>query len=266
VNPPIIITGMHRSGTSLLASLLQQAGLDIGQRLVEANPGNKRGHFEDEDFVILHNDILAAHQTTMYLDNAPHRFEITPQLRQRAEKLLASRSTSQNWGWKDPRTVLFLDFWKELVPGLKVIILYRSAEQVVDSLRRRGDRVLQHEFRGSFLLRHLGFSMFRMRSAVNMWLAYNRAMISFIERQDDSSTVLISADDVVNHPACVLNLINERIHIGLVSIDVDAFVDATQFKTDVAPSVRRACRGRAVRQMTAKLQTLASRLDSPVVD
>ena len=48
---PIIIAGMHRSGTSLAASLLQSAGLDVGERLMEGNWSNPRGHFEDLDFV-----------------------------------------------------------------------------------------------------------------------------------------------------------------------------------------------------------------------
>ena len=37
---PIIITGMHRSGTSLAASLLQSMGVDIGDELVGAMRGN----------------------------------------------------------------------------------------------------------------------------------------------------------------------------------------------------------------------------------
>jgi hypothetical protein len=43
MSPPIlrssntlIVTGMHRSGTSLLASALEQAGLSIGDRLLGA--------------------------------------------------------------------------------------------------------------------------------------------------------------------------------------------------------------------------------------
>ena len=49
---------MHRSGTSLAASLLESAGLDIGRRLVEANASNLRGHFEDADFVEFDRAVL----------------------------------------------------------------------------------------------------------------------------------------------------------------------------------------------------------------
>ena len=33
-NQSVIITGMHRSGTSLTASLLHSAGIEIGDRLM----------------------------------------------------------------------------------------------------------------------------------------------------------------------------------------------------------------------------------------
>ena len=42
---------MHRSGTSLVASLLSAIGVDMGQRLLPPDKGNPRGYFEDIDFL-----------------------------------------------------------------------------------------------------------------------------------------------------------------------------------------------------------------------
>ena len=50
-----IIAGMHRSGTSLTAALLQNVGVDIGQRLMGASYSNSKGHFENLDFVEFHD-------------------------------------------------------------------------------------------------------------------------------------------------------------------------------------------------------------------
>ena len=58
--PVLVIGGMHRSGTSLTASLLRGAGLFIGERLMGPYPGNERGHFEDLDFYEFHKRVLAA--------------------------------------------------------------------------------------------------------------------------------------------------------------------------------------------------------------
>lgn len=52
------IAGMHRSGTSFTASLLQSAGLDIGKRLVEADHGNVKVFFENRDFLEFHERVL----------------------------------------------------------------------------------------------------------------------------------------------------------------------------------------------------------------
>ncbi|HEY9865953.1 MAG TPA: hypothetical protein V6D21_17410, partial [Candidatus Obscuribacterales bacterium] len=56
--PIIIIAGMHRSGTSLTASLLQNLGVNIGKQLVGADYGNIKGHFENVDFVEFHKSIF----------------------------------------------------------------------------------------------------------------------------------------------------------------------------------------------------------------
>ena len=47
----LIITGIHRSGTSLTAAFLQKIGLDLGNNLLKGNYWNPKGYFEDIDFV-----------------------------------------------------------------------------------------------------------------------------------------------------------------------------------------------------------------------
>ena len=57
---PVVVVGMHRSGTSLTASILGSAGLHLGDSLVPAGHGNAEGHFEDLEFVELHRAALEA--------------------------------------------------------------------------------------------------------------------------------------------------------------------------------------------------------------
>ena len=56
---PIIVAGMHRSGTSIVASLLSALGVDIGQRLLPPDKGNPRGYFEDIDFLEFQRRVLS---------------------------------------------------------------------------------------------------------------------------------------------------------------------------------------------------------------
>src|SRR5215470_8966650 len=111
----IIITGMHRSGTSLVSGLIQQAGIHIGEKLIAANSANPRGYFEDVDFYEFHEGVLHQRgQTYLHVD-ADFTFQPTDAEAERATRLVADRSQHAVWGWKDPRTSLFLPFWNQLV-------------------------------------------------------------------------------------------------------------------------------------------------------
>jgi hypothetical protein len=55
---PIIITGMHRSGTSLVARFVHHSGVDLGDRFVGAKPSNPYGHYEDVEILEFQRSIL----------------------------------------------------------------------------------------------------------------------------------------------------------------------------------------------------------------
>ena len=56
---PIIVTGMHRSGTSLMASLLATLSIDIGQQFLPADSNNPLGYFEDVEFLKFQRRVLS---------------------------------------------------------------------------------------------------------------------------------------------------------------------------------------------------------------
>jgi hypothetical protein len=160
----LVITGMHRSGTSLVASLMQAGGVDIGERLVGPAEGNPRGYFEDADFYEFHERALQDRGLDI-LVAAPVAFEPTAAEREAASALVARRAGKRLWGWKDPRTTLFLDFWLGLVPDAHFLFVYRHPIDVLASLVRR------REFRGFGLL-----------EAIDAWRVYNDAILAFVER------------------------------------------------------------------------------------
>ncbi|HAQ67969.1 MAG TPA: hypothetical protein DCR70_09620, partial [Phycisphaerales bacterium] len=120
----VAIAGMHRSGTSLIASMLGDAGVDLGRNFIPANLHNQRGYFEDRRVVDLHDAILAANGTDWALTDAPHTLSVPGDLCDRARELICERVNEARrrssidpamgtpeasaWGWKDPRTTLFL--------------------------------------------------------------------------------------------------------------------------------------------------------------
>lgn len=139
-----IVTGMDRSGTSWVAGAMRASGVFMGERLYKAGRGNPFGHFEDEDFLQFHVDLLkeinyeGLHKYG-FGDSPPRDICISEEYIQRALKLVESRKEYKLWGFKDPRAVLVLDFWKRYIPGIKVICLYRHPLETCISLFSRGD-------------------------------------------------------------------------------------------------------------------------------
>ena len=56
----VVVAGMHRSGTSLVAGLLRSADVALGDRLLAADPANPRGYFEDEEIFRFHAGLTSS--------------------------------------------------------------------------------------------------------------------------------------------------------------------------------------------------------------
>jgi len=168
-NQPIIITGMHKSGTSLTAAMLQAAGMNIGENLMVAGPGNPLGHFEDMDLYALHCDVLKVQGIHMDGWTTQSKVKVPQQFQARAQTIFQGKQASGGvWGWKEPRTTLFLDFWKQAIPKAKFVFVYRKPWEVVDSLFRRGDRIFTQN----------------PRFAIETWMAYNKTLLKFRQRHE----------------------------------------------------------------------------------
>ena len=198
----LIITGMHRSGTSLTASLLQSAGVNIGDRLMGQNTGNNKGHFEDLDFVEFHQQVLKSQKLHPAGWTEQNQIEVQPQHLAAAQGILAARQDLPLWGWKDPRTTLFLNFWSDLIPDAGYILLYRSPWEVVDSLFRRGDVFFKDN----------------LSATVSQWCNYNRAVLDFYAARS-SQCLLFQIDSVIHNPDVVVDRINRKFDLDLRSPD-----------------------------------------------
>ncbi len=196
----LVITGMHRSGTSLAASLLQSSGVFIGDRLMKGGTGNSQGHFEDWDFVDLHRDCLTSHATNREGWTTETNFAFSGEYLERAQNLLAARVQHPIWGWKDPRTTLFLDAWTQLIPQAKFVFVYRSPWDVVDSLFRRGDLIFKTD----------------PEIAIKTWFSYNLAILKFCH-QTEQPWLLLRIEDVIHSPQLVVSTINQQFKLNLRS-------------------------------------------------
>jgi hypothetical protein len=137
---PLCITGMHRSGTSMVARLLNVCGLDLGPEADLLPPAfdNPAGFWESAGFVRLSDALLRAWGGSW--GRPPATAGPPPGgLRDRALALVGRFAGRGPWGWKDPRCCLALPFWRGLVPGLRVLVCVRHAAAAARSLAARGD-------------------------------------------------------------------------------------------------------------------------------
>jgi hypothetical protein len=158
--PPLIVLGMHRSGTSFLTGSLQLAGLDLGKHST-ADKYNPKGNRENADIVAFHSDVLAARGAAWNAPpDAPVVFDAAEQARARA--LLAAYDRTGPWGFKDPRSLLMLPAWAGLCPDARFVGIFRNPVAVARSLVAR----------------------FRMpeEQALALWRQYNAALIALHDR------------------------------------------------------------------------------------
>jgi hypothetical protein len=149
--PPLIVIGMHRSGTTLVAGLLARAGIYMGRRL-------GRNH-EALHFRHLNRWLLAQGGGswarplgfTDVLADPPARALAADYLRAslqppRAAGFWGARGLAATpagpWGWKDPRTTFTLPLWLELFPEARIIHVERHGMDVAESLVTRRERAL----------------------------------------------------------------------------------------------------------------------------
>ncbi|UCD38572.1 MAG: glycosyltransferase [Fidelibacterota bacterium] len=149
----IFITGMHRSGTSMVTRLLNICGLYLGpkERLMPAFADNPAGFWEDMAAVRINEAVLitlGGGWDYLPADVAPG-WEQDPRLdslREQAKELIRTFDNQDPWGWKDPRFSFTLPFWQPHVPDSKVIICLRHPLDVANSLFKRNGHSLAFGF------------------------------------------------------------------------------------------------------------------------
>lgn len=217
----LILAGMHRSGTSLTASLLQSAGLHIGRNLLEADHVNVKGHFENTDFYEFHMAVLKSQGVSSDGWTLQDNIEVPEEFVDRARELVEKNALSSLWGWKEPRTTLFLDFWAELLPTAKFLLIYRSPWDVADSLYRRGDELFKNQ----------------PDLAIKYWIFYNQKVLNFCNRYPDRC-LLANIQTIVNYQNACTDEINRRFQTNLNPPDSKIY-DPSLFKDGSASSGHR---------------------------
>lgn len=190
---PVIILGMHRSGTTMITKILENLGLFVG---VE-----KEVNHEALFFWEINNWIFDLHTAT---PEKPHNLRYTNPAcakvieeslqyfveSNRRKKYLGSQTNRYKsikdidfpFGWKDPKNTFTLEFWKSIFPNPKIIHIYRNPIDSVCSYIER-DLQLKNKFewnwkkklkRNLLISRHFheNFRLYNLEQGFLLWEEY----------------------------------------------------------------------------------------------
>ena len=171
MRPFVLITGMHRSGTSFLARALNLKGVYLGK--LESmithewfpHKSNQRGHWENQNFLTLADNTLKLNHGKWF--DPPPTIRINKKIGNQIDKF--AKELEENSllaaGFKDPRLVLCFDSWVPYLPKNFVIVgIFRHPLKVAESLKKR--------------------SNFSYEKSLNLWKIYNLNLLSMLERQN----------------------------------------------------------------------------------
>ncbi len=157
MKPPVIVIGMHRSGTSMLTRFIQDLGVFMGKDLSEND--------ESRFFMDLNRWLLfqagASWDIPKAIDHMDPVFvERSADLAKRRlgsvlswqylgfSRFLRHRNVCnlrESWGWKDPRNTLLLPVYQKLFPEARIIHIHRNPIDVAVSLRNRELKIPENE-------------------------------------------------------------------------------------------------------------------------
>jgi len=224
--PPIIIIGMHRSGTTLLSKILEQLGVFMGWRKDENN---------EALFFLRFNDWILK-QANATWDN-PYNYYFTDEdfknlMANLAEKYIRSirrleylglrkslkykslKDLDFPWGWKDPRNTFTLDIWLKVFPDAKIIHIYRNPVDVAESLRKRTERLrknfewnwkkeIKFLFTKGFLYYGDSVRVQNIYEGIKLWKEYVTRAFE-IEKLLNLKILHIKYEDLLENPTQVL--------------------------------------------------------------
>ena len=201
----VIVLGMHRSGTSAAAGLLNDIGIKLGRDddLMPGDEANEKGYWESAklaDFQeLLLVELGGSWDAPPILKPGWERDLRLLRLAGRGRRLFHRLyGDLQQWGWKDPRTCLLLPFWRRsLSLSPIVVVVHRNPLEVAASLAARD-----------------GFTTER---SLALWERYNRSLLA---NAVGSPVLVLSYDDLTQKAGHVTKALKGFLQAnGLVTVE-----------------------------------------------
>ncbi len=223
---PVLVIGMHRSGTRLAAQILERLGVFMG--------ADQQADSESVTFMLINEGILhqcgAFWSEPMSAHFALSQPEFVDRLAATTRQALTAQvgnfvgrsgwrpgptpEESRPFGWKDPRNTFTLPVWKQIFPELRALHIVRHGVDVAASLARRHAKALRAASGGEVppaltVIRDDGLGVLSSRrgwtlaEALTMWEQYVEK--ARLEMEDlNGRSLEIRFEDLLERPAQVI--------------------------------------------------------------
>lgn len=197
----------------------------MGDRMFRADAFNVKGYFEDLDFLEFQRSVLQEScragepgwadwgwTESEELDRDKFQNHVRA-----ARELIAARDRASGiWGWKDPRTSLMLDFWAELLPDARYLLVYRLPWDVADSILRLNAPVFAE---------HPDYPL-------RIWAFYNRHLLGFYAKYPERC-ILLNVNAFLQSPKRLIELLEKKLGLEVAdkSAEFSAIYEEGLFKS-----------------------------------
>ncbi|HZO81816.1 MAG TPA: sulfotransferase [Candidatus Binataceae bacterium] len=215
-----VILGSGRSGTSMAAGLLAQAGYFMGGELWPANEGNPKGQFEDREVNAINDSLIASsvcatarrglrklllgetpplgefqHWVAVLKPGAP--IACNPEMRRR----IAALTARQPFCFKDPRFSYTLGAWRACLGKALLLCVFRDPSVTAHSIVR--------ECAAADYMKGVAMDASR---ALKVWEAMYRWILE-VHRPQGGDWLFVHYDQLLDHSA--YPRIEERLGVRL---------------------------------------------------
>jgi len=143
----IIVIGMHRSGTSAIASLIEAMGAYAGTPgdMIPATNDNPKGFFERRDVLEVNRMLMQYHSCNWHdisrfdMPTPPIPLEIFDKMRQ----IVARLNLHYPYVIKDPRFCYTLPYWLPYIANPVIVVASRHPSFIAHSLKIRNDMPIE---------------------------------------------------------------------------------------------------------------------------
>lgn len=247
--PPVIIVGMHRSGTTMITKMLENLGLFVGDQKEVNNEALFFWNINNWIFDITYSRADLPHNYQYMNPNTKEVLinDLKYFISSNKRKIFLGNKTNQYksirdldipWGWKDPKNSFTIDLWKEVFPDAKVIHIYRNPIDSILSFMKR-DLEMKNRFhlnwkkklKRKFLISHNyhnNFRLYNLEEGYNLWEEYVLKCIHL--KSDFPDMMEVRYEDFLENPNPTL--MKMASFCGLNSSEKDINKQAELVKSD----------------------------------